>query len=123
MLDHLLIVGRRHLERVLKDIIEHYHKARPHQGLGQRRPNEPAGVIPMTDGPRERRDRLGGLLHEYHRNELTRLGLAGHQAWPPSSSSIPSGWSLAPIPARTLNWLPADSLRFLWALLTPSSGW
>ena len=67
VLDHLLIFGRRHLERVLIEFIEHYHEARPHQGLGQRRPHEPAAVIPLTAGPVERGDRLGGLLHEYHR--------------------------------------------------------
>jgi putative transposase len=66
-LDHLLIFGRRHLERVLIEFIEHYHDARPHQGLGQRRPNEPAGVIPLMAGAVERSDRLGGLLHEYYR--------------------------------------------------------
>src|SRR5215469_8024679 len=43
-LDHLLIVGRRHLEYVLGEFVEHYHKARPHQGLGQRTPSgRPAG--------------------------------------------------------------------------------
>jgi putative transposase len=67
LLDHLLIFGRRHLERVLTEFIEHYHKARPHQGLGQRRPHEPAGLIPLMAGLVERSDRLGGLLHEYHR--------------------------------------------------------
>ncbi|HEY8855122.1 MAG TPA: integrase core domain-containing protein [Candidatus Dormibacteraeota bacterium] len=67
VLDHLLIFSRRHLERVLIEFVEHYHNARPHQGLGQRRPHEPAGVVPLTAGPVERADRLGGLLHEYHR--------------------------------------------------------
>ena len=55
MLDHLLNFGRQHLE------------ARPHQWLGQRRPCEPAAVIPLTDRHVERRDRLGGLLNEYCR--------------------------------------------------------
>jgi len=50
LLDHLLIFGRRHLERVLIEFIEHYHLARPHQGLGQRRPHEPAGLIPLSRG-------------------------------------------------------------------------
>jgi Integrase core domain len=34
-LDHLLVFGRRHLERVLSEFLEHYNQARPHQGLGQ----------------------------------------------------------------------------------------
>jgi putative transposase len=67
VLDHLLIFSRRHLERVLIEFIEHYYEARPHQRLGQRRPHEPAGVIPLTAGPVERGDRRGGLLHEDNR--------------------------------------------------------
>ena len=67
LLDHLLIVGRRHLERVLVEFCRHYNQARPHQGLGQRTPSVPADVIPIATGPIERRDRLGGLLHEYRR--------------------------------------------------------
>jgi putative transposase len=67
VLDHLLIFGRGHLERVLGEFIEHYHHARPHQGLEQRRPCEPADVVPLPTGRVERRDRLGGLLHEYFR--------------------------------------------------------
>ena len=67
VLDHLLIFGRRHLERVLIEFLEHYHLARPHQGLGQRPPCAAADETRVTAGPVERRDRLGGLLHEYRR--------------------------------------------------------
>jgi putative transposase len=66
-LDHLLVFGRRHLERMLSEFLEHYNQARPHQGLGQRPPRRPTDVTPSTDGRVERRDRLGGLLHEYSR--------------------------------------------------------
>jgi len=66
-LDHLLIFGRRHLEGVLTELVDHYHRAHPHQGLDQRLPWPPADVIPLPTGPVERRDRLGGLLHEYLR--------------------------------------------------------
>ena len=52
---------------VLGEFIEHYHHARPHQGLEQRRPYEPAEVVPLPTGRVERRDRLGGVLHEYFR--------------------------------------------------------
>jgi putative transposase len=66
LLDHLLIFGQRHLEHVLREFIEHYHEERPHQGIEQRvpRPREPVGVI-VEGGPVLRRDRLGGVLHEY----------------------------------------------------------
>ena len=67
VLDHPLIFGRRHLEGVLSEFTEHYHYARPHQGLGQRRPCEPTQEVRVLTGPVERRDRLGGLLHEYNR--------------------------------------------------------
>ncbi len=45
VLDHLLIFGRQHLERVMIEFIDHYHQARPHQGLGQRRPYARANEI------------------------------------------------------------------------------
>ena len=67
LLDHLLIFGRRHLECVLREFIEHYEEARPHQGLGQRRPRQQAPTAASETGPVLRRDRLGGVLHGYFR--------------------------------------------------------
>jgi len=67
VLDRMLIFGRRHLEKVLAEYIDHYNHARPHQGIEQRRPCEPADVIPLSTGRVERRDRLGGVLREYSR--------------------------------------------------------
>ena len=67
-LDHLLIVGRRHLESVLCEFVEHYQEAPPHQGLGQRTPSgEPVVARVTPAGWIVRRDRLGGLIHEYER--------------------------------------------------------
>ena len=67
-LDHLLIFGPRQLERVLQEFIDHYHTARPHQGLGQRTPIRRAQVRSESDnGQVIRMDRLGGLIHEYAR--------------------------------------------------------
>jgi len=63
----VLIFGRRHLKKVLAEYIDHYNHARPHQGIEQRRPCEPADMIPLPTGRVERRDRLGGVLHEYSR--------------------------------------------------------
>ncbi len=59
-LDHLLILGHHHLEYVLDEFVEHYQEARRHHGL------EPA-VAPLPVGRIVRRDRLGGLIHEYER--------------------------------------------------------
>ncbi len=67
VLDRMLIFGCRHLEKVLAEYIDHYNYARPHQGIDQRRPSQPANVIPLPTGRVERRDRLGGVLREYSR--------------------------------------------------------
>ncbi len=66
-LDHLLVFGCRHLEYVLREFIEHYTEVRPHQGLGQRTPKQRAPIRATETGPVLRRDRLGGVVHEYVR--------------------------------------------------------
>jgi putative transposase len=65
-LDWLLILGRRHLDRVLRVYTTHYNGERPHRALALL-PPDPATVSPPIAGQIERRDRLGGLIHEYHR--------------------------------------------------------
>jgi transposase len=67
-LDHMLILGRRHLERVLRDYQDHYNTGRPHRSLalaapGRPLPDEARGSPPAEIG---RRDVLGGLIHEYY---------------------------------------------------------
>src|SRR6266542_1561999 len=64
-LDWLLILGRRHLERVLRVYTAHYNRERPHRGLALEPPAAPQLKSPRG-GVVERRDRLGGLLHEYY---------------------------------------------------------
>ena len=66
-LDHLLIVNRRHLERVLKIYVGHYNRHRPHRGLGLVAPDDPPAhaATPVTLEHLQRRDVLGGLIHEY----------------------------------------------------------
>ena len=69
-LDWLLIVGRGHLEQVLRVYVEHYNAHRPHRALGLQPPDpavEPA--LSSKDQPAQvhRRDLLGGLVHEYRR--------------------------------------------------------
>jgi putative transposase len=68
-LDWLLIVGRGHLEQVLQAYVEHYNVHRPHRALGLEPPDPRVGPGAITRDQRrvDRRDRLGGLLHEYHR--------------------------------------------------------
>ena len=65
-LDWLLILNRRHLEHVLRVFVDHYNAHRPHRSLH---------LVPPAATSREcraassrelkRRDRLGGLIHEY----------------------------------------------------------
>ena len=65
-LDRLLIVGRRHPERVLRLYVPHYNEHRPHRALGLAPPDRLAPVSPARLPARvERRDLLGGLVHEY----------------------------------------------------------
>ena len=66
-LDWLLIVGRRHLEHVLRSYTIHYNRERPHRGLALLTPEPTDAIDPPTVETIERRDRLGGLIHEYYR--------------------------------------------------------
>ena len=66
-LDWLLIIGRRHLERTLRIYTTHYNRDRPHRGLALLTPDPTNKARPPTGGDIKRRDRLGGLIHEYHR--------------------------------------------------------
>jgi len=66
-LDWLLIIGRRHLETVLRIYTAHYNRERPHRGLALRSPESTNADPRPRNGEIERRDRLGGLIHEYHR--------------------------------------------------------
>jgi putative transposase len=67
-LDWLLIASRRQLERVLSVYVDHYNGHRPHRGLGLVAPQPRPGlrlVAPPHPLRVRRRDRLGGLIHEY----------------------------------------------------------
>jgi putative transposase len=66
-LDSLLILNRRHLERVLRVYINHYNRERPHRALGLRPPEYDERHARSPLGEIQRRDRLGGLIHEYYR--------------------------------------------------------
>jgi putative transposase len=68
--DRLLITGRRHLEALLAEYVDHYNTHRPHRTLQQRPPNARPDLEPRPGGSVRvlRRDRLGGLIHEYARS-------------------------------------------------------
>ena len=63
---HVIPLGERHLRRVVREYLEHYHFERNHQGLGNRL-IEPSAANPTTGGPVECHERLGGLLRYYQR--------------------------------------------------------
>jgi transposase InsO family protein len=64
-LDHILIIGPRHLEAVLGEFAQHYNAHRPHRSLHQRPPTDATPPPSRATIRPVRRDRLGGLLHEY----------------------------------------------------------
>ena len=68
-LDWMLILNRRHLERVLAEWFGHYNAARPHRALAMQPPIARSGPRPAA-GPEICPERLGGLLREYARHSL-----------------------------------------------------
>ena len=69
-LDWLLISSRKQLECVLHIYVDHYNTHRPHRALGLAAPTPGPRLHPVGPAPPDhvhRRDRLGGLIHEYTR--------------------------------------------------------
>ncbi|QKV95982.1 transposase [Streptomyces sp. NA02950] len=70
LLDRILIWNHRHLLHALREFEQFYNAHRPHQGIANARPLHPLPA-PIDDPETlarldiRRRDRLGGLLHEY----------------------------------------------------------
>ena len=64
-LDRILILGRSHLERVLRVYRRHYNEHRPHRALQLLPPDgrDPTPLTALAD--LRRRELLGGLIHEY----------------------------------------------------------
>jgi putative transposase len=70
-LDWMLIWGRDHLARVLGEYVRHYNDERPHRSLDLRPPRamdrgSRARAVTVAGAAVRRRDRLGGLVHEYY---------------------------------------------------------
>jgi transposase InsO family protein len=66
-LDRLLVCDRHHLEQVLRVFIDHDNGHRPHRFLCLTPPQSTrsAVVVAWSGGHIQRRDRLGGVIHEY----------------------------------------------------------
>jgi putative transposase len=65
LLDQILIVNAAHLRKVLAEYEDHFSAHRPHRALNQASPLQPLPDPADADINVIRRDRLGGLLHEY----------------------------------------------------------
>jgi len=65
-LDHVLILGERHLRKGVAEFARHYNGHRPHQSLQQEPPRQPGRAVDIT-ARIERKQVLGGLISEYHR--------------------------------------------------------
>ena len=65
LLDHVIVLNQRHLERLLREYLEqYYHTARPHQGLGGETPAQES----MTgEGELLSLPVVGGIHHRYLR--------------------------------------------------------
>ena len=64
-LDHVLILGERHLRNVLAEYARHYNGHRPHQSLQQEPPQRQPGNAIMVTARIERRQIPSGLISEY----------------------------------------------------------
>ena len=67
-LDHMILFGERSLRRAVNEYMVHYHTERNHQGLGNRL-LDTTNVAGLPDDPIQHRERLGGMLNFYYREE------------------------------------------------------
>ena len=65
LLDRVLILNARHLRHVLAAYEAHYNTHRPHRSLSNAAPLRPLDDSETGDIKVIRRDRLGGVIHEY----------------------------------------------------------
>jgi transposase InsO family protein len=68
-LDWLLILNQRHVERILDVFVDHYNGHRPHRALALAPPEARRHAVQSESSSADarilRRDRLGGVVHEY----------------------------------------------------------
>jgi hypothetical protein len=65
-LDHVIVLGERHLGRLLTAYLTYYHGARTHLALGKDAPTT-RRVQTSTEGPVVAFPEVGGLHHRYER--------------------------------------------------------
>jgi hypothetical protein len=64
-LDHVIILGERHLRAVLNEYVAFFNSSRPHQGLAQRVPFPTTATSCSVSGRVLALPVLGGLHHDY----------------------------------------------------------
>jgi transposase InsO family protein len=65
-LDHVIVLGERHLQRILASYLDYYNATRTHLSLSKDAPRVRPVQAPQQ-GRVVERDRVGGLHHEYVR--------------------------------------------------------
>jgi putative transposase len=65
-LERLILFGEGSLRKAIHEFVEHYHRERNHQGLGNRLIIEDESGV-GSGGPIQCRQRLGGMLNYYYR--------------------------------------------------------
>jgi putative transposase len=67
-LDHLLILQEKQLQRVLKEYVGYFNRARPHQGIAQQIPEQLSSAPSALDAGNKviALPVVGGLHHDYH---------------------------------------------------------
>ena len=65
-LDHVVVIGERHLLRILSKYVDYYNETRTHLSLSKDTP-ESRSVQPPSQGRVVEVRRVGGLHHEYLR--------------------------------------------------------
>jgi putative transposase len=67
-LDYMLILQDHQLNRLVREYVEYYNQARPHQGIEQQIPDWHEQAYPFaTTGPVIATSALNGLHHDYSR--------------------------------------------------------
>jgi putative transposase len=67
-MDHILIRDEKHLQRVVKEYAAYFNQERPHQGIGQRIPDQyDLSKSKSVSGRITSKAISGGLQHSYFR--------------------------------------------------------
>ncbi len=67
-LNKMIFFGEKSLRNAVREFCRHYHQERNHQGL-ENRLIQPGRVVGLNEGKVACRERLGGLLRYYFRDD------------------------------------------------------